>query len=41
LGRVFLKNLNAHAPFPKKDLRLHEAMGIQLEPEEMPDTLPE
>jgi hypothetical protein len=28
LGRVFLKNFNAHAPFPKKDPRLLETMGI-------------
>ena len=41
LARVFLKNFNAHAPFPKRDPRLHEAMGIGLEPEEMPDSLPE
>jgi hypothetical protein len=41
LARVFLKDFNAHAPFPKRDPRLHEAMGIGLEPEEMPDSLPE
>ena len=40
LAQVFLKNFNAHAPFPKRDPRLHEAMGLNLEPEEMPDTLP-
>jgi len=28
LGRVFLKNFNRHAPFPQKDPRLLEAMGI-------------
>jgi hypothetical protein len=28
LGWAFLKNFNAHAPFPQKDPRLHEAMGI-------------
>jgi len=28
LGRVFLKHFNAHAPFPKQDPRLLEAMGI-------------
>jgi hypothetical protein len=33
LGQVFLKKLNAHAPFPKRDPRLHEAMGINLVPE--------
>ena len=31
LGRVFLKNFNAHAPFPKKDPRLLEAMGVKYE----------
>jgi hypothetical protein len=28
LGRVFLKDFSAHAPFPKRDPRLLEAMGI-------------
>jgi hypothetical protein len=28
LGRAFLKDFNAHAPFPKQDPRLLEAMGI-------------
>ena len=28
LGRVFLKDFNAHAPFPKQDPRLLEAMGM-------------
>jgi hypothetical protein len=28
LGRAFLKDFNAHAPFPTKDPRLLEAMGI-------------
>lgn len=41
LAWVFLKNFTAHAPFPKRDPRLHEAMGINLEPDEMPDTLPD
>ncbi len=41
LSWAFLKNFNAHAPFPKRDPRLHEAMGVNLEPEEMPDTLPD
>jgi hypothetical protein len=35
LGWVFLKKLNANAPFPIKDPRLHEAMGINVEPDEM------
>jgi hypothetical protein len=39
LGRVFVKNFNAHAPFPKKDPRLLEAMGIQYEtPEDIAAT---
>ena len=41
LAWVFLRNYAAHAPFPKRDPRLHEAMGINLEPDEMPDTLPD
>ena len=35
LGWTFLKKFNAHAPFPQKDPRLHEAMGIHVEPDEM------
>jgi hypothetical protein len=30
-----VKKLNAHSPFPKRDPRLHEAMGINVEPDEM------
>ncbi|HZT21686.1 MAG TPA: hypothetical protein VFB55_02130 [Verrucomicrobiae bacterium] len=41
LAWAFLKNFNAHAPYPRRDPRLHEAMGLQLEPEEFPDTFPE
>jgi hypothetical protein len=37
LGWIFLKKLNAHAPFPLKDPRLHEAMGINLELDECAD----
>jgi hypothetical protein len=37
LGWVFLKKFNSHAPFPLKDPRLHEAMGINLEPDECED----
>jgi hypothetical protein len=41
LARAFLKNFNAHAPFPKKDPRLLEAMGIKYEtPGEIAATLP-
>jgi hypothetical protein len=35
LGWAFLKKFNAHAPFPIRDPRLHEAMGINVEPDEM------
>jgi hypothetical protein len=31
----FLKKFNAHSPFPKKDPRLNEAMGVDVEPDEM------
>jgi hypothetical protein len=31
LARVFIKNFNAHAPFPKQDPRLLEAMGVKYE----------
>ena len=38
-GRIprlgLLKKFNAHSPFPKQDPRLHEAMGINVEPDEM------
>ena len=37
LGWVFLRKLNAHAPFPKRDPRLHEAMGINFETHESAD----
>jgi len=41
LASVFLKNFNAHAPFPKRDPRLLETMGIQYEtPEEIAATMP-
>jgi hypothetical protein len=41
LGRVFLKHFNAHAPFPKRDPRLLEAMGIKYEtPEEISAVMP-
>jgi hypothetical protein len=41
LGRAFLKNFNAHAPFPRRDPRLLEAMGIRYEtPEEISAALP-
>jgi hypothetical protein len=38
LSRAFLKNFNRHAPFPQKDPRLPEAMGIRHPaPGEIPD----
>lgn len=39
LCRVFLKNFNAHAPYPKRDPRVLEAMGVKYEtPEEIAAT---
>ena len=39
LALVFIKNFSAHAPFPKKDPRLLEAMGVKYEtPEEIAAT---
>ncbi|MGA2788105.1 MAG: hypothetical protein ABSF60_11315 [Verrucomicrobiota bacterium] len=41
LGRAFLKNFNRHAPFPQKDPRLLEAMGIHHPvADEIPGTAP-
>jgi hypothetical protein len=40
LGWVFLNKFRSHPPYPQKDPRLLEAMGIVHEPEEFPDTLP-
>jgi hypothetical protein len=33
LAKVFIKNFNAHAPFPQKDPRMAEAMDIYVQPE--------
>jgi hypothetical protein len=42
LARVFLKKFLSHPPYPQRDPRVLEAMGIvHGEPDEMPDTLPE
>jgi hypothetical protein len=41
LARVFLKKFQNHPPYPQRDPRVLEAMGVALEPEEFPDTLPE
>ncbi len=41
LARVFLKKLLSHPPYPQRDPRVLEAMGlVHDEPEEFPDTLP-
>jgi hypothetical protein len=39
LAWVFLKKFASHPPYPQRDPRVLEAMGIGLEPEEYPDTL--
>ena len=42
LSRVFVKNFNAHAPFPIRDPRRLEAMGIKYEtPEDIAATAAE
>lgn len=41
LAWAFLKKLRSHPPYPQRDPRVLEAMGVNPEPEEMPDTLPE
>jgi hypothetical protein len=40
LSQIFLKNFASHPPYPQRDPRVLEAMGIGLGPEEYPDTLP-
>jgi len=40
LGWAFLKNFNRHAPFPKKDPRLLEAMGIHYAGQELSEAAP-
>ena len=40
LAWVFLKKFASHPPYPQRDPRVLEAMGVALEPEEIPDTLP-
>ena len=40
LGQVFLKKFLSHPPYPQRDPRILEAMGVVHEPEELPDTLP-
>ena len=41
LAWAFLKKFRSHPPYPQRDPRLHEAMGLRLEPEELPETLPD
>ena len=41
LAWVFLKKFLSHPPYPQRDPRVLEAMGVTLEPEELPDTLPD
>ena len=40
LGQAFLKKFLRHPPYPQRDARILEAMGIGHEPEELPDTMP-
>jgi hypothetical protein len=40
LAQVFMKKFRSHPPYPQRDPRVLEAMGIVHEPEELPDTLP-
>jgi hypothetical protein len=41
LARVFLKKFQSHPPYPQRDPRVLEAIGVfHSAPEEMPDTLP-
>jgi hypothetical protein len=41
LAWIFLKNFASHPPYPQRDPRVLEAMGVAAEPEEMPDSLPD
>ncbi len=40
LGQAFIKKLLRHPPYPQRDPRILEAMGIGHKPEELPDTMP-
>jgi hypothetical protein len=40
LARAFLKKFLRYPPYPQRDPRILEAMGIGHEPEELPDTIP-
>ncbi len=41
LTEVFLRKFLRYPPYPQRDPRVLEAMGLVHEPEELPDTLPE
>jgi hypothetical protein len=41
LSQAFLKKFLSHPPYPQRDPRVLEAMGIGHEPEELPGTLPD
>jgi hypothetical protein len=41
LAWIFLKNFLSHPPYPQRDPRVLEAMGVVQAPEELPDTLPD
>jgi hypothetical protein len=41
LVHVFVKKFLSHPPYPQRDPRILEAMGIGHTPEELPDTLPD
>jgi hypothetical protein len=41
LAWIFLRKLQSRPPYPQRDPRVLEAMGLAQEPEEMPDTLPD
>jgi hypothetical protein len=40
LGQAFIKKFQRHPPYPQRDPRVLEAMGVGHAPEELPDTLP-
>ena len=40
LAYAFMKKFLSHPPYPQRDPRVLEAMGIVHEPEELPDTIP-
>lgn len=41
LAEAFLRKLLRYPPYPQRDPRVLEAMGVGHEPEELPDTMPE